>query len=105
MPGGASANSLQAQQRNLCRSMAEVFSDPMRAEEGLQQLAAIKDNNIFRLLSNLMCPSTTLAEALATQVSRRRLHTKGPTREGVLLFHLRACFAGLREFQGQRHLH
>jgi len=66
--GGASASSLQAQQRNLCRSMAEVFSDPMRAEEGCSSWRASRTTTSSASSPRSCAPPRRSPQALATQV-------------------------------------
>ena len=49
--------------------MSICFIDPFRAEESFQKLHQMKDNNIFKALSQLLDPETTFANANAIRVS------------------------------------
>ena len=49
--------------------IANQFVDPAKAEENLLKLQQMKDNNIFKALSTLLNPSTTLSQAASVRVS------------------------------------
>lgn len=51
------------------KMMSICFIDPVRAEEIFQKLHQMKDNNIFKALSQLLDPETTFANAHAIRVS------------------------------------
>lgn len=50
------------------KGIANQFVDPIKAEENLQKLHQMKDNNIFKALSTLLNPSTTFAQAATVRV-------------------------------------
>lgn len=50
--------------------IANQFVDPAKAEENLVHLQKMKDNNIFKALSTLLNPSTTLSQAASVRVAK-----------------------------------
>lgn len=50
------------------KAIATSFSDSSKAEENMQKLHQMKDNNIFKSLNVLLTPTTGFKQALATRV-------------------------------------
>lgn len=50
------------------KAIATSFADSSKAEENMQKLHQMKDNNIFKSLNVLLTPTTQFKQALATRV-------------------------------------
>lgn len=50
------------------RVMSRSFADPIKAEESFQILDQLKDANIWKILTNLVDPNTSLHQARAYRV-------------------------------------
>lgn len=50
------------------KSMSRLFNDPVKAEENFQFLNQLKDANIWKMLTTLLDPSTSLHQAWSCRV-------------------------------------
>lgn len=51
------------------RVMSRSFADPIKAEESFQILDQLKDANIWKILTNLVDPNTSIHQARVCQVN------------------------------------
>jgi len=79
-------------QRGL-KTMSICFIDPVRAEESFQKLHQMKDNNIFKALSQLLDPETTFANAHAIRDDLlKRMGERHPQHEFLKTLSLKCSY-------------
>lgn len=79
-------------QRGL-KTMSICFIDPSRAEESFQKLHQMKDNNIFKALSQLLDPETTFANANAIRDDLlKRMGERHPQHEFLKTLSLKCSY-------------
>lgn len=50
------------------RTMSRLFTDPAKAEENFRVLNQLKDANVWKILTNLLDPNTSLLQAYTLRV-------------------------------------
>lgn len=75
------------------KTMSVCFIDPVRAEESFQKLHQMKDNNIFKALSQLLDPETTFANAHAIRDDLlKRMGERHPQHEFLKILSLKCSY-------------
>ncbi|KAH9325840.1 hypothetical protein KI387_006018, partial [Taxus chinensis] len=75
------------------KMMSFCFIDPVRAEENFQKLHQMKDNNIFKGLSQLLDPNTTVASAQAIREDLlKRIGERHPQHEFLKTLSLKCSY-------------
>ncbi|GLJ40362.1 hypothetical protein SUGI_0830400 [Cryptomeria japonica] len=75
------------------KTMSLCFIDPVRAEENFQKLHQMKDNNVFKGLSQLLDPNTTVASAQAIREDLlKRIGERHPQYEFLKTLYLKCSY-------------
>ena len=84
---------LQKKIQRKLKTMSICFIDPFRAEESFQKLHQMKDNNIFKALSQLLDPETTFANANAIRDDLlKRMGERHPQHEFLKTLSLKCSY-------------